>query len=150
MRWAHFSSIRDRRERSLASLINLLSTGRRKMNIIITVTIKPSDSFSMLTLTTTLQYRKTSTHVRYRYDRRPFTINHTQDSFNKTTQSSPTRPLSGAPNQHRAQILPKKLNKLGQFIHAKPCVVLVWLAETPELAHLNRLPCRQPVLSLHL
>lgn len=138
---AHFSSKGDRLEQSFASLIKLLPTGRRKRHIILTATIKPSVIFSMLTIQATLQCR--SSNVCYRHDRWPFTINHTRGIFNKTTTRSPTRPLSGALNQYRAQILPKKLNKPGQFIHGETHLVLAWLAQTRELAHLNRMPCNK-------
>lgn len=64
---AHFSATGDRLEQSFASLINLLPRERRKRNVILTVTIKPSHSFSMLTLKATLQFR--SSNVCYRDDR---------------------------------------------------------------------------------
>lgn len=134
---AHFSATGDRLEQSFqsfASLRNVLPRERSKRHNILTVTVKP-----LLTLTATLQYR--SSNVRYRHDRWPFSINHTQGILDKSITSSPTRPLSEALN--RAQILPKKLNKPGQLIHYETCVVLAWLAQTLQLAHLNRMPCNK-------
>lgn len=64
---AHFSVTGDRLEQSFASLTNLLPREKRKRPVILTVTFKPSDSFSMLTLKATLQYR--SSNVCYRHDR---------------------------------------------------------------------------------
>lgn len=79
-RWADLSSTRDQLGHSLAPLINLLSTGRRKRNIIVTAMVKPLIAFPP---------QENQHPCGYRHDGRPFAINHTRDSSTKTPPSSP-------------------------------------------------------------